>query len=98
MSVYFLARIIPYFECRIKLNKSSEKQIPMKVIIIDKTNVQKNTLQEYMEAATLLFSPREFEINEVHPATTPIPAEIIKKYNVKDFAKAAKASEEIWPA
>ena len=28
----------------------------------------------------------------------PIPAEIIIKYNGKDFANAAKASEDIFPA
>ena len=51
-----------------------------------------------MEAPTLLFEPKELAINELHPATIPIPAEIIIKYNGKAFAKAAKASGEIFPA
>jgi hypothetical protein len=37
-------------------------------------------------------------IKELQPATIPMPAEIIKKYNGKDFAKAAKASDDIFPA
>ena len=40
----------------------------------------------------------ELEINELQPATIPIPAEMIIKYNGNDFAKAAKASEDIFPA
>ena len=36
-----------------------------------------------MEAASLLFAPKELAINELHPATIPIPAEIIIKYNGK---------------
>ena len=51
-----------------------------------------------MDAATLLFDPKELAIKELQPATIPIPAETIKKYNGKDFAKAAKASGEIFPA
>ena len=51
-----------------------------------------------MDAATLLFAPRELAISELHPATIPIPAEIIIKYNGKDFAKAARASGDIFPA
>ena len=51
-----------------------------------------------MDAATLLFLPRELAIKELQPATIPIPAEIIRKYNGKDFAKAAKASGDILPA
>ena len=34
----------------------------------------------------------------MQPATIPIPAEIIIQYNGKDFAKAANASEDIFPA
>ncbi len=55
-------------------------------------------LYEYIEAATLLFAPNELAIRELHPATIPIPAEIIKKYNGNAFAKAAKASGDIFPA
>ena len=51
-----------------------------------------------MDAATLLFDPRELPIKELHPATIPIPAETIIKYSGNDFAKAAKASGEIFPA
>ena len=46
----------------------------------------------------MLFAPRELAISELQPATIPIPAEIIIKYNGKDFAKAANASEDIFPA
>ena len=51
-----------------------------------------------MDAATLLFIPKELAIKELQPATIPIPAATIIKYKGKDFAKAAKASEEIFPA
>ena len=53
---------------------------------------------EYINAANLFLWPNELEINELQPATIPIPAEIIIKYNGKDFAKAANASEDIFPA
>ena len=53
---------------------------------------------EYISAANLFLWPNELEINELQPATMPIPAEIIIKYNGKDFAKAANASEDIFPA
>ena len=49
-------------------------------------------------AATLLFDPNELAINELQPATIPMPAEIIIKYSGKAFAKAAKASGDILPA
>ena len=52
----------------------------------------------YINAANLFLCPNEFEISELQPAIIPIPAEIIKKYNGKDFANAAKASEDILPA
>ena len=51
-----------------------------------------------MDAATLLLDPKELAIKELQPATIPIPAEIIIKYNGKAFAKAAKASGDIFPA
>ena len=51
-----------------------------------------------MDAATLLFDPSEFAISELQPATIPIPADIIIKYNGNALAKAAKASADILPA
>ena len=42
--------------------------------------------------------PSELAIKELQPATIPIPAEIIIKYNGKAFAKAARASDDIFPA
>ncbi len=51
-----------------------------------------------MDAANLLPEPKELDIKELQPATIPIPAEIIIKYNGNDFAKAAKASGDILPA
>tara|TARA_B100000427_G_C15431962_1_gene561272 strand:- start:772 stop:909 length:138 start_codon:yes stop_codon:yes gene_type:complete len=45
-----------------------------------------------------LLDPKEFAISELHPATMPIPADIIKKYKGKALAKAAKAAGDIFPA
>ena len=51
-----------------------------------------------MDAAILFLSPRQLAIKELQPATIPMPAEIIKKYKGKDLAKAARASDDIFPA
>ena len=66
--------------------------------MIDNSNEYIKVWCEYINAANLFLWPNELEINELQPATIPIPAEIIIKYNGKDFAKAANASEDIFPA
>ena len=75
-----------------------KKKIPINVMNKDRKNAYTKQLQEYIEAAILLLDPNEFAIKELHPATIPIPAEIIIKYKGKAFAKAAKASGDIFPA
>ena len=72
--------------------------MPRVVIMIDNNIEYIKVWCEYINAANLFLWPNELEINELQPATIPIPAEMIIKYNGKDFAKAAKASEDIFPA
>ena len=57
-----------------------------------------DTQNRILKVFKSIFENSEFDIKELQPATIPIPAEIIIKYNGKDFAKAAKASGEIFPA
>ena len=72
--------------------------MPKVVIIIDNNIEYIKVWCEYINASNLFLWPNELEINELQPATIPIPAEMIIKYNGNDFAKAAKASEDIFPA
>ena len=65
--------------------------MPKVVIIIDNNIEYIKVWCEYINAANLFLWPNELEINELQPATIPIPAEMIIKYNGNDFAKAAKA-------
>ena len=65
---------------------------------IDRKKAYINELYEYIDAATLLLAPKELAIKELHPATIPIPAEMITKYNGNALAKAARASDDILPA
>ena len=53
---------------------------------------------EYIDAKTVFFDPIALAIKELQPATIPIPADTIKKYSGNALAKAAKASDEIFPA
>ena len=46
----------------------------------------------------LFFSPNEFPINELQPATIPILYEIIIKYKGKDLLKQPKLLEKSFPA
>ena len=57
--------------------------MPKKVITNARKNAYTNELYEYIDAANLLFEPKELAIKELHPATIPMPAETIIKYSGK---------------
>ena len=82
----------------INAKRFGAKVRPIKVIITDTTIPYIIVCEKKPNILSLLFSPILFAIKDVPPTVTPTQAAIIIKYIGNDFAKADKASGDIFPA
>ena len=97
-SVYFNPKLITLLVEPINAKISEANSKPTIVTKIDRIIPYIIVCPKYLNMFSLFFSPILFAISEVPPTVTPTEAAINIKYIGKDFAKADKASDEIFPA
>ena len=96
--VYFNPKLITLIVEPINSKISEANSKPTIVTRIDRIIPYIIDCPKYLNMFSLFFSPILFAISEVPPTVTPTEAAINIKYIGKDFAKADKASDEIFPA